>query len=71
MCRCVVVEDSRIGLRAAKSAGMTCIVTKSSYTQNEDFTGADAVFDSLDAGEVTLAKLSELAAAATAANAAA
>ncbi|KIZ07442.1 Protein cbbY, chromosomal [Monoraphidium neglectum] len=69
--RCVVVEDSRIGLRAAKSAGMTCIVTKSSYTQNEDFTGADAVFDSLDAGEVTLAKLSELAAAATAANAAA
>ncbi|GLC45128.1 hypothetical protein PLESTM_001691400 [Pleodorina starrii] len=45
--RCVVVEDSRIGLRAAKAAGMTCIVTKSSYTTDEDFSGADAVFSSL------------------------
>jgi len=30
-CRCVVVEDSAIGLAAAKAAGMTCIVTKSGY----------------------------------------
>lgn len=29
--RCVVVEDSAIGLAAAKAAGMTCIVTKSGY----------------------------------------
>ncbi|XP_078447295.1 haloacid dehalogenase-like hydrolase (HAD) superfamily protein [Wolffia australiana] len=43
--RCVVVEDSAIGLTAAKSAGMTCIVTKSSYTADEDFVSADAVFD--------------------------
>ena len=28
-CSCVVVEDSAIGLSAAKSAGMKCIVTKS------------------------------------------
>jgi hypothetical protein len=27
--RCVVVEDSTIGLAAAKAAGMTCIITKS------------------------------------------
>jgi beta-phosphoglucomutase-like phosphatase (HAD superfamily) len=59
----VVVEDSRIGLQAAKSAGMTCVVTKSSYTGVEDFSGADAVHDSLDAGGVTLAGLSELLAA--------
>jgi len=26
-----VVEDSAIGLAAAKAAGMTCIVTKSGY----------------------------------------
>lgn len=26
---CVVVEDSAIGLTAAKAAGMKCIVTKS------------------------------------------
>lgn len=46
---------------------MTCIVTKSSYTQNEDFTNADAVFDSLDAGKVDLALASSLSAARSAA----
>ena len=35
--RCVVVEDSRIGLLAGKAAGMRVVVTKSSYTQNENF----------------------------------
>lgn len=44
---CVVVEDSRNGLLAAKAAGMKCIVTKSSYTQDEDFSEADAVFSEL------------------------
>jgi len=49
--RCVVVEDSGIGLKAAKAAGMTCVVTKSSYTGAEDFSAADAVFDCIgDAG---------------------
>ncbi|KAI5408105.1 CBBY-like protein [Lathyrus oleraceus] len=43
--RCVVVEDSAIGLAAAKGAGMKCIVTKSGYTADEDFLNADAVFD--------------------------
>ncbi|RVW13348.1 CBBY-like protein [Vitis vinifera] len=43
--RCVVVEDSAIGLAAAKAAGMKCIVTKSGYTADEDFLNADAVFD--------------------------
>lgn len=42
---CVVVEDSAIGLAAAKAAGMKCIVTKSGYTADEDFQNADAVFD--------------------------
>ncbi|OVA17601.1 HAD-like domain [Macleaya cordata] len=42
---CVVVEDSAIGLAAAKAAGMKCIVTKSGYTADEDFLQADAVFD--------------------------
>ncbi|KAK8511376.1 hypothetical protein V6N12_033650 [Hibiscus sabdariffa] len=41
----VVVEDGAIGLAAAKAAGMTCIVTKSGYTADEDFLNADAVFD--------------------------
>jgi HAD superfamily hydrolase (TIGR01509 family) len=47
---CVVIEDSHIGLTAAKAAGMRCIVTKSAYTQDEDFTAADRVVTDLDAG---------------------
>lgn len=50
--RCVVVEDSRIGLAAAKAAGMRCVVTESHYTRGEDFAMADAVFDCIgEAGE--------------------
>jgi HAD superfamily hydrolase (TIGR01509 family) len=50
--RCVVVEDSRIGLLAGKAAGMRVVVTRSAYTQNEDFDIADAVFDCIgDAGD--------------------
>ena len=40
--RCVVVEDSRIGLAAAKAAGMRCVVTESHYTRGEDFRIAGA-----------------------------
>lgn len=43
--RCVVIEDSRIGMLAGKAAGMRVVVTTSPYTQEEDFAEADAVFD--------------------------
>ena len=43
----VVIEDSEIGNKAAKSAGMKCIVTKSSYTQDENFAGADMIVNQL------------------------
>jgi len=50
--RCVVVEDSHIGLTAAKAAGMRCVVTTSGYTGDEDFSAADAVFSEIgDAGK--------------------
>ena len=50
---CMVVEDSRNGLLAAKAAGMHCVITKSGYTGGEDFAGADAVYDELgDPGDV-------------------
>jgi len=42
--KCVVIEDSHIGVQAAKAAGMKCVVTKSGYTGDEDFGLADAVF---------------------------
>lgn len=50
--RCAVIEDSGIGLRAAKAAGCACVVTKSSYTGGEDFSAADAVHDCIgEAGD--------------------
>lgn len=52
--RCVVVEDSNIGLRAAKAAGLRCIVTKSTYTGSEDFSAADLVVEDLSTGQVDL-----------------
>ena len=44
---CVVVEDSRNGLLAAKAAGMYCVITTNSYTKDEDFAGADIVVSGL------------------------
>ena len=43
----LVVEDSRNGLLAALGAGLTCVVTTSAYTGQEDFTGAALVVSSL------------------------
>jgi HAD superfamily hydrolase (TIGR01509 family) len=43
----VVVEDSANGLRAALVAGLATVVTVSSYTAEEDFTGAALVVSSL------------------------
>jgi len=51
--KCVVIEDNRNGLLAAKSAGMICVVTTNPYTASEDFTEADLVVDQLgDEAEV-------------------
>jgi beta-phosphoglucomutase-like phosphatase (HAD superfamily) len=45
--QCVVVEDSRNGLRAAHAAGMACVVTLNALTRTEDFSEAALVVDSL------------------------
>merc|ERR1712176_22691 len=47
--KCVVIEDSSIGLAAGKAAGMNVIVTKSSYAYRENFDLADKVVDDLEA----------------------
>lgn len=57
---CVVVEDSRNGLLAAKAAGMWCLITKSSYTQAEDFAEADLVVAELGEAEGDRIGLKEL-----------
>jgi HAD superfamily hydrolase (TIGR01509 family) len=43
----VAIEDSANGLRAALAAGIRTVVTTSSYTAEEDFTGAALVVDTL------------------------
>ncbi|PWA65017.1 haloacid dehalogenase-like hydrolase (HAD) superfamily protein [Artemisia annua] len=55
---CLVVEDSVIGLQAATQAGMSCIITYTSSTANQDFTDAIAKFP--DLSDVRLQDLEEL-----------
>lgn len=40
--RCIVVEDSMVGLRAAVAAGMKCIITPTTSTASADFMGEGA-----------------------------
>jgi HAD superfamily hydrolase (TIGR01509 family) len=63
--KCVVIEDSRNGLLAAKGAGLPCLVTTSTYTIDEDFAEADRVVPELGDEPnviISLADLGELAA---------
>src|SRR5689334_4954334 len=43
----IAVEDSAIGVKAAKAAGLFTLVTPSAWTCNEDFSSADLVLPSL------------------------
>lgn len=45
----IAVEDTVYGLRAATDAGLKSLVTPSFYSDDQDFSGAAAVFDSLGA----------------------
>ncbi|XP_010267398.1 PREDICTED: haloacid dehalogenase-like hydrolase domain-containing protein At4g39970 [Nelumbo nucifera] len=44
---CLVVEDSIIGLQAATRAGMSCLITYTSSTANQDFKDAIAIYPDL------------------------
>ena len=57
--RCVVIEDSLVGLRAAKGAGMKCIITYTDSTATADFygEGADAKVPDLGSRKVTLSSI--------------
>ena len=46
---CLVIEDSRRGMLAAKAAGLTCWVVPSELTRASSFAEADRRFDSLRA----------------------
>ncbi|KAK9284753.1 hypothetical protein L1049_023930 [Liquidambar formosana] len=55
---CLVVEDSVIGLQAATKAGMSCVITYTSSTANQDFKDAIAMYP--DLSDVRLADLESL-----------
>ncbi|KAL3761679.1 hypothetical protein ACHAW5_002659 [Stephanodiscus triporus] len=59
--RCVVIEDSIVGLKAAKGAGMRCIITYTTSTENEDFyaLGCDGKVPELGSAGVTLEMIFE------------
>jgi sugar-phosphatase len=46
--RCLVFEDSTVGVKAAKAAGMSCIALKREGMPYQDFTTADLVLSDLD-----------------------
>lgn len=41
--RTVAIEDTSHGLKAAQGAGLKCVITRSEYTQDDCFDGADIV----------------------------
>ncbi|KAE8715795.1 Haloacid dehalogenase-like hydrolase domain-containing protein [Hibiscus syriacus] len=44
---CMVIEDSVIGLQAATKAGMSCVITYTSSTADQDFTDSIAIYPDL------------------------
>jgi len=51
--RCVVFEDSEVGVVAAKRAGMFCIAVRNQHAQErQDLSAADLVYESMDEVEV-------------------
>jgi HAD superfamily hydrolase (TIGR01509 family) len=57
---CVVVEDSRNGLLASLGAGMPTLITTSTYTTDEDFTGAARIVPELGDPPNALVALEDL-----------
>jgi beta-phosphoglucomutase family hydrolase len=55
---CVVIEDSRNGVAAAKAAGMTCIGFVNLNSGLQDLTRADFIVDSIT--QITVSKLKNL-----------
>lgn len=54
---CLVIEDSSVGLEAAKRAGMKCFVIPTAYTKNQDFSQADYIAKNANDLELSLQNL--------------
>mmetsp|Transcript_16471 Transcript_16471/g.24728 ORF Transcript_16471/g.24728 Transcript_16471/m.24728 type:complete len:288 (-) Transcript_16471:10687-11550(-) len=55
--KCLIVEDSIVGLTAANQANMRCIITYTSSTEDQDFLGQGAVAALPDLSNVSLDSL--------------
>ena len=55
----VAVEDALIGLRAAKAAGLRCVVVVNDYTREQDFDAADLVLDGFGSRDAPVAVLAD------------
>jgi beta-phosphoglucomutase family hydrolase len=53
--QCLVIEDSKLGVDAAKSAGMKCMGYRNPHSGNQDLSKADAVID--DFSKVDIEKM--------------
>lgn len=51
---CVAIEDSSVGVEAAKNAGMKCIAIPNEYAKNQDFSKADLIVESADEIDIEL-----------------
>jgi len=49
---CIVVEDSRNGVLAAKAAGMKCVAYKNPNSGNQSLEKADLIIDNYDSLDV-------------------
>jgi HAD superfamily hydrolase (TIGR01509 family) len=54
---CLALEDSGLGVAAARLAGVPTLVTRSQYTEDDDFCGALAIFDHLGEPDLPCHKL--------------
>lgn len=46
--KCLVIEDSAIGLAAALGGGMSCVITTTASTASQEFKGASAIYGDMD-----------------------
>jgi len=54
---CIAIEDSALGLAAAKGAGLFTVITPSEWTRREDFSGADLLLTSFESCDRPLLEL--------------
>lgn len=53
------IEDSSNGLRAAKAAGLSCVIVVNDYTREQDFDDADLVLDGFGRPDAPVSVLSD------------